>query len=236
MGRLHHSVGGIGVEVDPVQAARPASPPRACHLGTVSRPGFHGGSGFHSCLQAVALQCVGSRKPSGGARGAPVKAGSKSAHSLMTVAGRRLCSMGETELARNLTPASLHNGCEQIKPVRDSLAKVRPTWACRQTAQPKPPKGDQAGFEPAREGMDAGRCESRPVRGNGAPALVTLPHYASPVGGPMGCRVSRRRGAHLCAAHCKPFAQCVKSAMSFARQRRSIVRTARRAHSWSAGE
>lgn len=58
----------------------------------------------------------------------------QSAYSLMTVCGRRLRSLGETWLARNLTPASHHNGCERFKPVWDSLAKVRPAWACRRKA------------------------------------------------------------------------------------------------------
>lgn len=35
---------------------------------------------------------------------------------------------------RTLTPASLHNGCEQLKLVAGSLLKVRPTWARRQKA------------------------------------------------------------------------------------------------------
>lgn len=59
----------------------------------------------------------------------------ESAHSLMTVRGRRLRSLGETGLARNLTPASHNNGCERFKPVWDSLAKVRPAWACREKAR-----------------------------------------------------------------------------------------------------
>lgn len=59
----------------------------------------------------------------------------ESAHSLMTVRGRRLRSLGETGLARNLTPASHNNGCERFKPVWDSLAKVRPAWACRRKAR-----------------------------------------------------------------------------------------------------
>lgn len=92
------------------------------------------GSDMNSCLPAVDRQCVGSQKPNGGTLDAPAKAGRESAHSLMTVAGRRSCSMGDNGVHPVLTPASLHNGCEQIRPVRDSLAKVRPTWACRQTA------------------------------------------------------------------------------------------------------
>lgn len=48
-------------------------------------------------------------------------------------------------------------------------------------------KGDQPRFDRGREGMEAVVCESAAERGtNGAPALATLPHYASPVGGPMG--------------------------------------------------
>lgn len=150
-------------------------------LPTMDRIGarFHVPAGFarsgvlYSCLQAVDLQCVGSRKPSGGMSDAPVKAGSKS------------------------------------------------------------PKGDQAGFEPAREGMDAGSCERQPVRGNGAPALVTLPHYASPDGGPMGSRASRRRGTHLvqCAGHHGiRSALIVSSAQIAATQRRTSLRTAAFAH------
>lgn len=102
--------------------------------------------------------------------------------------------MGNAGLVPMLTPASLHNGCEQIKPVRDSLAKVRPTWACRKTARPLSPLGLLGGL------AFPGRSADRP------------------------------------GFHCSPFAQCVRSAISFARQRRSIVRTARRAHSRSAGE
>lgn len=61
-------------------------------------------------------------------------------HSLFTGIGGRLCSMGEKWqrhiVLTTLTPASLNNGCEQTKPVRTSLFKVRPTWACRETARP----------------------------------------------------------------------------------------------------
>jgi hypothetical protein len=54
------------------------------------------------------------------------------------------------------------------------------------------PKGDQPRFERGREGMEPEACESADGRGtdgrgtDGAPALATLPHNASPVGGPMG--------------------------------------------------
>jgi hypothetical protein len=48
-------------------------------------------------------------------------------------------------------------------------------------------KGDQPRSERGREAMDAAACESAAERGtNGAPALATLPQYASPGGGPMG--------------------------------------------------
>ena len=47
--------------------------------------------------------------------------------------------------------------------------------------------GDQARFERVREGMEPEACESAAGRGTtGAPALATLPHYASPGVGPMG--------------------------------------------------
>ena len=58
----------------------------------------------------------------------------ESAHSLLTAIGGRLCSMGENGQYPLLTPASLHNGCEQTKPVSGSLFKVRPTLACREKA------------------------------------------------------------------------------------------------------
>lgn len=49
------------------------------------------------------------------------------------------------------------------------------------------PTGDQPRFERGREVMEPAVCESADGRGaDGAPALATLPHYASPVGGPMG--------------------------------------------------
>lgn len=49
------------------------------------------------------------------------------------------------------------------------------------------PTGDQPRFERGREVMEPAACESADGRGaDGAPALATLPHYASPVGGPMG--------------------------------------------------
>lgn len=49
------------------------------------------------------------------------------------------------------------------------------------------PKGDQPRSERGREGMEPQACESAGGRGtNGAPALATPPHDASPVGGPMG--------------------------------------------------
>lgn len=59
---------------------------------------------------------------------------SESAHSLMTVRGRRLRSLGDYGARAALTPASHNNGCERFKPVWDSLAKVRPAWACRRKA------------------------------------------------------------------------------------------------------
>ena len=50
-----------------------------------------------------------------------------------------------------------------------------------------PPVGNQPRFERGREGMEPEACESAAGRGTvGAPALATLPPYASPVGGPMG--------------------------------------------------
>lgn len=58
----------------------------------------------------------------------------ESAHSLLTAIGGRLCSMGENGQYPLLTPASLHNGCEQTMPVSGSLFKVRPTLACREKA------------------------------------------------------------------------------------------------------
>ncbi len=60
---------------------------------------------------------------------------SESAHSLMTVRGRRLRSLGDYGARAALTPASHNNGCERFKPVWDSLAKVRPAWACRRKAR-----------------------------------------------------------------------------------------------------
>jgi hypothetical protein len=54
-------------------------------------------------------------------------------------------------------------------------------------AETNPQKGDQPRFERGREGMEPAVCESAAGRGaHGAPALATLPQYASPVGGPMG--------------------------------------------------
>jgi hypothetical protein len=49
------------------------------------------------------------------------------------------------------------------------------------------PKGDQPRSERGREGMEPQACDSAEGRGtDGAPAIATLPHNASPVGGPMG--------------------------------------------------
>ncbi len=53
--------------------------------------------------------------------------------------------------------------------------------------QPNTPQGDQPCSEHGREVMEPEACESATGRGTtGAPALATLPHYGSPVGGPMG--------------------------------------------------
>lgn len=76
----------------------------------------------------------------------------ESAHSLKTVCGRRLCSMGENGEYPLLTPASLHNGCEQTKPVSGLPLKVRPTWACRKTARFSSLPADP-GFAQARKGL-----------------------------------------------------------------------------------
>ena len=59
----------------------------------------------------------------------------RSAHSLFTACGGRLCSLGENGQSPLLTPASHQNGREQTKPVWGSLIKVRPTWARRETAR-----------------------------------------------------------------------------------------------------
>ena len=49
------------------------------------------------------------------------------------------------------------------------------------------PTGDQPRSERGREVMEPAVCESAAGRGTtGAPALATLPHYASPGVGPMG--------------------------------------------------
>lgn len=60
-------------------------------------------------------------------------------------------------------------------------------WLLELARRTKTPKGDQPRFERGREGMEPEACESAAGRGaDGAPALATLPHYSSPVGGPMG--------------------------------------------------
>lgn len=53
--------------------------------------------------------------------------------------------------------------------------------------EPDTPQGNQPRSERGREGMEPAACESAAGRGtNGAPALATLPHTASPGVGPMG--------------------------------------------------
>ena len=52
---------------------------------------------------------------------------------------------------------------------------------------PNTPQGDQPRSERGREGMELKACASADGRGtDGAPARATLPHPASPGGGPMG--------------------------------------------------
>jgi hypothetical protein len=105
------------------------------------------------------------------------------------------------------------------RPARQCGGSQKPNGAmtaARAKTGSHPQKGDQAGFEPAREGMEPGRCESQPGRGNNvAPALVTLPHYASPVGGPMGCRVSRRRGAHSFSSRAQASLTSIRAGATF---------------------
>jgi hypothetical protein len=96
-------------------------------------------------------------------------------HSLFTGIGGRLCSMGEKWqrhiVLTTLTPASLNNGCEQTKPVRTSLFKVRPTWACRETARPNHRPHSSRAISSACIALIARRNTSR---ANVLPAAVSL--------------------------------------------------------------
>lgn len=67
----------------------------------------------------------------------------------------------------------------------------------------KSTSGDQPRFERGREGMGPEACESATGYRLGVfPALATLPQHASPVGGPMGCWVPRRRGTRHVVLRC----------------------------------
>lgn len=99
---------------------------------------------------------------------------------------------------------------------------------------PKTPQGDQPRFERGREVMEPEACESATGRGTtGAPALVTLPHYASPVGGPMGTGYPAAAGP-ACGHHLPTL--CAASSKSRERpssSRTSMARTAARPHALS---
>lgn len=88
-----------------------------------------------------------------------------------------------TTLSPSLQPALDHGAL--LWRTKNGMAKPRYYRLAGKST--KTPQGDQPRFERGREGMEPQACESASGRGtDGAPALVTLPQYASPGGGLMG--------------------------------------------------
>jgi hypothetical protein len=87
---------------------------------------------------------AGSASPAGrGTNGVSARGAApdtESAHSLAIVGGRRLCSVGENGDDPLLTPASLHNGREQTKPVSGLPDQSAPELAPRKKGQPLHPE------------------------------------------------------------------------------------------------
>lgn len=157
----HHDCAGPVVAATPTNGRPPArnghEPEGANRAGSAEQS--HGAEGSDS--------------PAGrGTTGAPAVSAapvSESAHSLSTVGGGRLCSMGENGSNPLLTPASLHNGREQTKPVSGLPEHSAPELGISQTCPPitpASPGGGPVGVEqPAAAGPLVGRTATISMTG-----------------------------------------------------------------------